>query len=148
MSGGQLFIGELAEQAGVNPKTIRYYETVGVLSPPHRGENRYRRYSKEAVKLLQFIRKAQGLGLALSEIKEIVELHRRGCAPCVHVQSLIRRKIADLDRQLADLVDLRRRLKRLLAGWKKPTTGPRIETTVCPEIEGIGRSMRPPGGMR
>ncbi len=96
----------------MNPKTIRYYETVGVLPPPHRGENRYRRYSKEAVELLQFIKKAQGLGFTLSEIKEVVDLRRSGHAPCVHVRVLVERKIADLDQQVTDLVALRKKLMR------------------------------------
>ena len=72
MDGERLFIGKVAKQAGTNAKTIRYYEAIGLLTKPQRGENRYRLYPKEVVELLYFIRKAQGLGLRLSEIKEIV----------------------------------------------------------------------------
>ncbi len=109
-----LLIGELAERTETNPKTIRYYEAIGVLPAPERGENRYRLYTQEAIRLLQFIKKAQGLGFTLSEIKAVVDLWREGRAPCIHVRTLLERKIANLDRQLSDLLGLRRKLRRLL----------------------------------
>lgn len=64
-------IGELAKAAEVPAKTIRYYEDIGLLPHPPRTEGGYRRYGPEAADRLRFIRKAQALGLTLSEIREL-----------------------------------------------------------------------------
>lgn len=143
MAGNGLFIGKVAEQAGVNPKTIRYYEAIGLLPKPRRGENRYRLYSKEAIERLQFIKKAQGLGFTLSEIKEIIEIRQMGQEPCIHVQALLEWKIADLDQRLNDLVTLRKKLKRLLADWEEQAKRGMIKAVVCPHIEGVPLELEP-----
>ena len=143
----RLFIGKVAKQAGTNAKTIRYYEAIGLLTKPQRGENRYRLYPKEVVELLHFIRKAQGLGLRLSEIKEIADLRLKGHDPCLHVRPLLERKIADLDQRLNDLLTLRRRLKRLVAGWEVPRRRGRSKAIVCTHIEAtpiLPKARRPP----
>jgi len=136
MTRDQLFIGTLAKQAGVNPRTIRYYEALGVLPPAQRGENRYRLYPKETVELLQFITKAKAFGFTLSEIKEIVGVWRQGHQPCTHVRRLVEQKIVDLDQMLADFVTVRKRLKRLLVGWKAQAKQHGSKGVVCPHIEG------------
>lgn len=136
MADDRLFIGKVAERAGVNPKTIRYYEEIGLLPKPQRGQNRYRLYSKEAVELLQFIKKAQALGFTLSEIREIIALRQMGHEPCVHVRDLLERKIADLDQRLNDLIALRKKMKRLLKGWEEQAKRGGIKAVVCPHIEG------------
>lgn len=138
-----LFIGKVAERAGVNPKTIRYYEEIGLLPKPQRGENRYRLYSKEAVELLQFIKKAQGLGFTLSEIKEIVAIRQMGHEPCVHVRALLERKIVDLDQRLKDLVAFQKKLKGLLAGWEEQVKRGRIKAIICPHIETVPLELKP-----
>lgn len=143
MAEGGLFIGKVAERAKMNPRTIRYYETIGLLPAPQRGNNRYRIYSAGAVEILQFIRKAQGLGLRLSEIKELVELRRTGQQPCVHVQALAERKIADLDERLKDLAALRKNLKDLLSHSKHQGTQGNVKAVVCPHIEGLPLAPRP-----
>jgi len=135
MTGNRFFVGELARQAGVNPKTIRYYEAIGLLPQTERGKNRYRLYSKEIIELLQFIAKAKGLGFTLSEIKEIVEIRQMGRDPCIHVQTLLQQKVADLDQKLTDLLTLRKRLKRLLGDWKVRTKAQSSKMAICPHIE-------------
>ena len=132
VSSRLLRIGEVAARVGLNPKTLRFYESLGLLPPPSREANGYRRYPAETVELLSFVKQAQGLGFTLPEIKEIVAIRRRGEVPCVHVRSLLRAKAAELDRKLADLVALRRRIRRSLAEWG---TGARTKATVCPHIE-------------
>jgi DNA-binding transcriptional MerR regulator len=127
-----LRIGEVAAQAGVNPKTIRYYEALGLLPAPLREANRYRRYDSETVEFLSFVRQAQGLGFTLEEIKEIMAIRRRGEVPCAHIRSLLHRKVAELDRKLEDLIALRRRIRRSLAAWGRRTGR---SGAVCPHIE-------------
>lgn len=136
MLGNALRIGEVARRAGVGAKAIRFYETRGVLPAPSRGENGYRLYSPETVDVLRFIKQAQGLGLTLDEIKEIVTIRRGGRPPCAHVHSLLARKAEELDRKLEDLLRLRKRIRASLAAWGR--TG-RPKATVCPHIEGRSR---------
>jgi DNA-binding transcriptional MerR regulator len=132
MSARLLRIGEVATRAGVNPRTVRYYETVGLLPPPVRAPNGYRRYTPETVDLLSFVRQAQGFGFTLEEIKEVMVVRRRGEAPCAHVRSLLHRKVAELDRKIEDLIALRRRIRRSLAVWGRKS---RRSGAVCPNIE-------------
>jgi len=137
MTGNRLFIGTLAKQAGVNPKTIRYNEAIGLLPPAPRGENRYRLYSKEPIELLQFIAKAKALGFTLAEIKEIVLIRQQGRQPCPHVRTLVGQKVTDLDRMLTDLITLRKRLKPLPIAWKeREERHGSAAVVVCPHIEG------------
>ena len=136
MAGNRLLIGKVAKQAGVNPKTIRYYEAVGLLPAAPRGENRYRLYPKEAIELLRFIAKAKALGFTLAEIREIVGIRQGGREPCPHVRTLIEHKLAELDRMLIDLITLRQRLKRLLRGWKAQEKRHGARAVICPHIEG------------
>lgn len=145
MPNAGLKIGELASRTGVSAKAIRFYEAVGVLPPPVRAPNGYRLYAREAVEILGFIKQAQGLGLALAEIKEIVAIRQGGQPPCGHVYELLREKAAELDRKLRDLVMLRRRIRQSLAAWKRL---PVRQAAICPHIEGRarpGRSGRRPG---
>ena len=138
-----LKIGELASRAGLSPKAIRFYEAVGVLPQPARGPNGYRLYAGEAAEVVRFIKQAQGLGLTLAEIKEIVAIRQGGRPPCGHVYQLLQEKAADLDRKLRDLILLRRRIRQSLAAWGR---GPVGKAAVCPHIEasmGAARS-RPP----
>ena len=133
-----LKIGELARRTGVDARTIRFYEAGGVLPLPARGPNGYRLYAGDAVDMLRFIKQAQGLGLALAEIKEIVAIRQGGRPPCDHVYQLLREKVAELDRKLRDLVGLRRRIRQSLVAWGRRPPG---KAAVCPHIESpIGTS--------
>jgi DNA-binding transcriptional MerR regulator len=71
-------IGALAKKAGVNPRTIRYYEHIGVLPPAERTASGYRQYSDEDLERLAFIRNAQASGVMLDEIKEVLAFRDRG----------------------------------------------------------------------
>lgn len=129
---GRLKISKLAARTGVTAKAIRFYEAAGVLPPPARGTNGYRLYGSDAVDLLRFVKQAQGLGLTLAEIKEIVAIRQGGRPPCRHVYRLLQDKAAELDRKLKDLVALRRRLRQSLAAWGRRGMG---RAAVCPHIE-------------
>lgn len=125
-------IGALAAQTGVTAKTIRFYETAGVLPPPVRGPNGYRLYRRDAADLLRFIKQARGLDLTLAEIKELVAIRRRGEVPCSHVYQLLKEKAEDLARKLKDVTALRRELRRSVR-----RAGPQglKGSAVCPHIE-------------
>jgi DNA-binding transcriptional MerR regulator len=134
-----LKIGEVAQRAGIGAKAIRFYEAKGVIPRPARGENGYRLYGPETVDVLRFIKQAQGLGLTLDEIKEIVAIRQGGRAPCTHVHQLLHSKAAELDRKLKDLLMLRQRLRQSLGAWAQR---PRGRGTVCPHIETSGGRRR------
>lgn len=132
MRDDRLKISELANRTGVSAKAIRFYEAAGVLPPPSRAPNGYRLFAGDAVDMLRFIKQAQGLGLTLAEIKEIVAIRQGGRPPCAHVYQLLKEKAAELDRKLSDLVLLRRRIRRSLAMWGRR---PVPRAAVCPHIE-------------
>jgi DNA-binding transcriptional MerR regulator len=71
---GALLIGDVARRTGLTPATIRYCESIGLLSPPPRSGSGYRRYAETTLHELDFIKKAQGLGFALDEVQEILRL--------------------------------------------------------------------------
>ncbi|MGH7412097.1 MAG: heavy metal-responsive transcriptional regulator [Candidatus Methylomirabilis sp.] len=130
-----LYIGKVATQVGLNPRTIRYYENLGLLPPALRSEGRYRLYTPQTVELLRFIQKAKALGFTLTEIREIIALRQRGNPPCPHVHALLTERVKTLARQIQDLSLLRNELNRLA---KKSVSVPRSlpsSATVCPHIE-------------
>lgn len=99
-----------ADAVGVSSKAIRLWEAKGLLSPAERTESGYRLFTDEDLDTLRFIRQAKALDLSLAEIKDILNLQRRGAAPCGHVASLLDTHIAEIDRTMADLRALRRSL--------------------------------------
>jgi MerR family transcriptional regulator, Zn(II)-responsive regulator of zntA len=100
-------IGELAAQAGINAKTLRFYEEKGLLPPPQRTANGYREYEPAVLSRLDFIRRGRAAGLTLAQIRDIIEVRESGDAPCGHVYQLLTERLADLDRHIADLQVLR-----------------------------------------
>jgi DNA-binding transcriptional MerR regulator len=110
---GMMQIRGLAERVSVPPKTIRYYEQIGLLPSPLRTEAGYRLYSEDDVARLAFIWRERALDFSLGEIKEILNCRASGAAPCPYVLSLIHRKIAAVERQVAELEKLKRELRAL-----------------------------------
>ena len=112
MSAG-LRIGQLAEITGVNPKTIRYYEHVGVLPNPRRSEVGYREYGQADVDRLRFVRGARLLGMSLRDVQGVLAARDRGQPPCRHVLELVDAKVVEVDEQIAALTALRAELAKL-----------------------------------
>ena len=108
-----LTIGELARQTGTTPKTIRYYERIGLLPSPERGSNQYRYYPPEQIHQLRFIRRAQSLGLTLAEIGQLIGLARE--IRCNELRAtldeMFARKIRDYELKIAALRTLQRNLQ-------------------------------------
>lgn len=128
----QLRIGELAAELGLNPKTIRYYEEIGLLPAPKRAANGYRLYDATDNQRLRFIAKAKAIGLTLDEIREILTLRYRGESPCEHVLALLDRKLAKVDQQLRALMEFRR---ELVALREEAAETMRADACVCGIIE-------------
>lgn len=128
----RLRIGELASDLNINPKTIRYYEEIGLLPPPSRTASGYRLYTATDRERLRFILKAKTIGLTLEEIAEIVSIHQDGEQPCEHVLLLLDRKVAAVDAQLRVLAAFRHELVSLRDAAANGTSG---EARFCRIIE-------------
>lgn len=108
-------IGVLAARSGVTTKSIRFYESIGVLPSPPRTSSGYRDYTEADAERLTFVKTAQRLGLTLDEIREILALRDRGEQPCGHVAALLAKHVAALDARIAEMQGLRAELRTLEA---------------------------------
>ncbi|WP_330204426.1 heavy metal-responsive transcriptional regulator [Cyanobacterium sp. Dongsha4] len=113
-----LKIGEIAKQTKVSVGTLRYYEILKLLQPIERGENGYRYYQQDAVKVVQFIKKAQSLGFSLEEIRQIIEVRNYGKPPCELVQNLLDNKIEELKTQIKQMTSFQAELEKYRENWR------------------------------
>lgn len=106
-------IGELGDQCGVTAKTIRYYESIGLLDEPARTSSGYRDYDQAAAERLEFVKQAQATGLTLDEIGSILQIKDRGGQSCEHTRSLLGRHLDVLDERIEELHRARIELRRM-----------------------------------
>jgi MerR family transcriptional regulator, copper efflux regulator len=103
-----LFIGELAERFGLNPKTIRFYEKAGLLEPARHGK--FRTYLKEDARKLKFILKLRALGVSIAKIKSL-SAEKQNASELTksilssHVEDLRQKKIM-IEQQLNDTANI------------------------------------------
>lgn len=97
--------GQVAEAAGINPQTLRYYRRRGLLAEPDRSLGGHRLYPAETVTVLRVIKAAQRLGFTLDEVADLLDVtrrrHRRRPKPGLH--SLAQAKLAEVEAKFADL---------------------------------------------
>jgi DNA-binding transcriptional MerR regulator len=117
-----LKVGELAARVGVGVQTLHYYERLGLLPKPERSAANYRLYPSDALRRIQFIKKAQSLGFTLEEIKEVLGLRERGRAPCRCVADVGKKHLRELDARIAALQEFRRELAAIVPKWEKETS--------------------------
>lgn len=110
MAMADLTTGKLAREGGVSVETIRYYERRGLIGKPPRSMGGFRLYDTDAVRRVRFIRRAQGLGFTLNEIIELLALRADRRTNCADVKMRAERKIAEIDRRIADLRSVRHTL--------------------------------------
>jgi DNA-binding transcriptional MerR regulator len=101
--------GEVAEAAGVNRETLRYYERRGLLGPPDRSPGGHRLYDEQVVTTLRVIKAAQRLGFSLDEVADLIEVGRRRGADS-GLQGRARDKLVEVDQRIADLTTIRTNL--------------------------------------
>ncbi len=102
-----LLIGQVTDLSGVPIRTIRYYESLGLIQPSARTEGGFRQFSPDVLARLAFIKRAQNLGLSLEEIGEILNVYDQGQPPCGEIQEKLEEKLVQIDRQIAQLLKLR-----------------------------------------
>ena len=107
-------VGEVAERAGVNVETLRYYERRGLLPAPARMPSGHRRYDEETVRFLRAIKEAQAVGFTLAEIGEYLRAARRSAAPSETLRVRMAAKIDEIDDRIAALRRMREELARVV----------------------------------
>ena len=129
-----MWITKTAKAAGVNTQTLRYYERRGLLPRPARRHSGYREYSHDAVRIVRFIKRAQELGFSLDEIDELVRLRGVRRSERHRVRAIAERKIADIDRKIAQLQSMRGALRQLVKACHDGRTAD------CPIIDALNDS--------
>lgn len=97
--------GQVAEAAGVNLQTLRYYERRGLLAEPERSLGGHRLYPEQAVTIVRIIRASQRLGFTLDDVAELLETgrHRHGRRPDASLHAKAVTKLAEIEQRIADL---------------------------------------------
>ncbi|MFF5704837.1 MerR family transcriptional regulator [Streptomyces sp. NPDC012794] len=128
-------IGELAKRAGTSTRTLRYYESRGLLEARRTGNgNGYRDYDEDDLRLLRQIRTLQDFGFELEETRPFVECLRAGHPAgdsCPASLAVYRRKLAELDGLIGQLADVREQVAAQLAAAEEAAgeAVPRCEMT-------------------
>ena len=104
-----MLIGEVARRTGVPTGASRFYEREKLVAAPARSMSGYRQYPERVVAEIDFIKRAQGLGLSLDQIRDILSIGRKG-KPCAHVVAVCEQQLREIDRRMEELRALREQL--------------------------------------
>ena len=112
MTNDTFTIGRLARSAGVNVETVRYYQRRRLLPVPVAAFGGVRRYSSDYLRRVRFIKRAQQLGFTLDEVSELLALGDGN--RCSVVCGVGERRLADIEKKIADLAAMRDSLRHLV----------------------------------
>lgn len=107
-------IGLASDRSGVPAKTIRYYESIGLIPPADRTEGNYRDYDDSAVRVLQFLKRARSFGFTIEDCRELMSLYRDRNRSSGDVKAIAERRIAEIDLKIGELQALRDTLGHLV----------------------------------
>jgi len=128
-----MLIGELAERAGVTPRTIRYYEQLGLLGRAEREQGGFRRFGEEHLARLVKIDQLKDLGLSLDEIADVIDLYfsdLSGVAGKRRVLAILERHLVETEERLDELRAFRAELRTNIARMQRylaEAEGPEME---------------------
>jgi len=125
-------IGIVAKKIGLSVDAIRFYERNALLPRAARTEGGFRQYGESDVETLAFIRRVQGLGFKLSEIRALLRLRGNRVQPCAPVRRRLQEKLADVQRKLSDLHRLEHELRLALRSCNKEL---RKRSAHCPILQ-------------
>lgn len=128
-------IGTAAQKSGLPPKTIRYYEDIGLLTAD-RAANGYRDYSIEDVHRLSFVQRSRSLGFSVEECRQLLSLYTDRDRASADVKAIATEKLGEIDRKIVELTGLRKMLGHLVEnchGDARPE---------CPIIDGLSGKSR------
>lgn len=129
-------IGTVAENVGVPPKTIRYYEDKGLIRKADRQPNGYRAYSELHMRELKFIKRARSLGFSVAEVRALLDLWRDKRRTSAAVKVLAARHLDALDRRIVELQSVRRSLAHLVEHCRGD------ERPDCPILDDLGQAAK------
>ncbi len=132
-------IGIVAKKIGLSVDAIRFYERNALLPRPPRTQGGFRQFAETDVETLAFIRRVQGLGFKLSEIRGLLSLRGTRLQPCAPVRRRLKEKLADVQQKLTDLQKLEDELRLALRSCDKEL---RKQDAHCPILS--GKSPRKP----
>lgn len=136
-------IGQVSQRTGIPAKTLRYYESVGLLPRPVRQENQYRRYSQADVNRLLLLRRIKLLGAPLSQAKTL--LASVTDASCLDAQeallTLVDDRLVALDQQIAELFALRQDIHDYRHALESCSTDETIAFSECADMRCIGAPL-------
>jgi len=127
-----LTISKVADEAGVNVQTLRYYERRGILEEPARTTGGYRQYDPEAVTRIRFIKRAQDLGFTLDEVHELLQLRIEHGAACGTVEAKARKTLSRVDEKIRQLARIQEVLGDLVEACER-----REKTEDCPILQAL-----------
>ncbi len=131
-----LRIGELAAQSGLSRDALRYYERMGLMPRTRRTSGGFRLYPAGTLDRIRFIKQAQLHGLTLREIRELLGFQdRRGRERCRQVQTLLTRKLADVEGRLKQLHEFHETLRSYLGQCERALG--RAADEECPVVRDL-----------
>lgn len=107
-------IGELSRLTNLPSKTIRYYESVGLLPEPDRSPSGYRRYDRPDVERLRFVQRSRNLGFSVEEVRRLLDLWSDRDRASSDVKALAAQHLDDIDRKIEELRSMRKTLTDLV----------------------------------
>lgn len=129
-----LTVGRVAKMAGVSTDTIRYYQGLGLIPDTERLDSGYRVFTLETVRTIRFIKRSQGLGFSLDEIKELLGFREDSGVSCPDVRSAAARKVEMINRKIEDLSAIKRALTQLIQSCDAGNGA------VCPILDSLDRN--------
>ena len=130
-------IGAVSKKIGLSVDAIRFYERNALLPRPARSQGGFRQYGENDVETLAFIRRVQGLGFKLSEIRGLLNLRGNRLQPCAPVRRRLEEKLVDVQRKLAELEKLEHELRSALRSCNKEL---RKRSAHCPILRETNNS--------
>ncbi len=109
-----MHIGAIARKSGIPAKTIRYYESIGLIDSAARTESGYRVYGPEDVHTLRFVQRARGLGFSVGDVGKLLTLWRDRRRSSAQVKALAKSHVAQIDHKIAELQAMRDTLVHLV----------------------------------
>ncbi|MDF8362694.1 Cu(I)-responsive transcriptional regulator [Achromobacter anxifer] len=125
-------IGEASKSSGISAKMIRYYESIGLISPAGRTDSGYRVYSDHDLHTLRFVRRARDLGFSVEQMNELLALWKDRSRASADVKRIALEHVQELERKAEALRDMAATLKHLAANCQGD------DRPDCPILEGLG----------
>ena len=133
--GRPLSIGEAARSAGISPRMVRHYESLGLLAGVARTDSGYRQYTEADLHTLHFIRRSRDLGFSMEEIAELLALWHDRSRASSQVKRIAQTHIDNLNERIAAMQSMQRTLQTLVSccqGNERPE---------CPILDDLGKPM-------